>query len=50
MRPNRMIVTQIGRDGASKVIQTAQNAGGRLVHYDPKANPSLWDKIKSWFY
>jgi RHS repeat-associated protein len=44
------IVTQIGRDGASKVVQTAQNAAGRLVHYDPKSNPSLLDRVKSWFY
>jgi hypothetical protein len=47
---SQTIVTQIGRDGASKVVQTAQNSAGQLVHYDPKSNPSLWDKIKSLFY
>jgi hypothetical protein len=41
-------VTQIGRNRASRAVQTAQNAAGRLVNYDPKSSAWLWDTIKSW--
>jgi RHS repeat-associated protein len=44
------MVRTIPSAGEGKTVQTATNAAGKTTHYDPKSSPSLWDKIKSWWY
>jgi RHS repeat-associated protein len=53
-RPGRdgaqTIVTTVLKDGTEKTVQTASNAAGKMIHYDPKNTKTIWDAIKSWWY
>ncbi|HKO54249.1 MAG TPA: RHS repeat-associated core domain-containing protein [Thermoanaerobaculia bacterium] len=42
-------ITRVGVAGNTETVQTARNAAGHLVHYDPKGGTSLWKAISNWF-
>jgi len=45
---SQTFVTSVGRTGLSQTVQTAQNAAGEQVHYDPKGGRTVWDVFLNW--
>jgi RHS repeat-associated protein len=46
---SQTFISEVGRAGNTRIVQTANNAAGQQTHYDPKGGTSFWGAIRDWF-